>query len=104
MLKSLFISKNKVIKDEPDLPPSMPQANVRRQKLLASESEKSQDLKIFMKSLFALLSNFNFLLILFSYGINVGVFYAISTLLNPIISEYYKVTFFGYFGQDLLIN
>lgn len=100
-----FILSLIFIKDEPDLPPSMPQANVRRQKLLASESEKSQDLKIFMKSLFALLSNFNFLLILFSYGINVGVFYAISTLLNPIISEYYKDanSTIGFFGLIIVL-
>ena len=41
-----------------------------------------------MKNLF---KNFNFDLILITYGINTGIFYSISTLLNQIISEYYPV-------------
>jgi len=38
----------------------------------------------FMQSLKNLMTNRNFIFLLLSYGINVGVFYAISTLLNPV--------------------
>jgi len=38
----------------------------------------------FMQSLKNLITNRNFIFLLLSYGINVGVFYAISTLLNPV--------------------
>lgn len=43
----------------------------------------------FLRSVKRLLLNRNYVLLLLSYGINVGVFYAISTLLNQIILEYY---------------
>lgn len=38
----------------------------------------------FIQSLKNLMTNRNFIFLLLSYGINVGVFYAISTLLNPV--------------------
>lgn len=38
----------------------------------------------FFQSLKNLMTNRNFIFLLLSYGINVGVFYAISTLLNPV--------------------
>ncbi|XP_044744050.1 uncharacterized MFS-type transporter C09D4.1 [Chrysoperla carnea] len=43
----------------------------------------------FFNSVKALLSNWDYLKLLISYGINVGVFYAISTLLNQIVLQYY---------------
>jgi FLVCR family feline leukemia virus subgroup C receptor-related protein len=38
-----------------------------------------------------LLSNWGYVLLLISYGLNVGVFYAISTLLNTVIVKHFKV-------------
>lgn len=35
--------------------------------------------------------NPGYILLLISYGINVGVFYAISTLLNQVVLEYFPV-------------
>ncbi|XP_049876029.1 uncharacterized MFS-type transporter C09D4.1 isoform X2 [Pectinophora gossypiella] len=43
----------------------------------------------FLKSLKSLLTNRNYVLLLISYGLNVGVFYAISTMLNQVILTYY---------------
>ncbi|CAH1108881.1 unnamed protein product [Psylliodes chrysocephalus] len=43
----------------------------------------------FIGSLKSLMKNKSFVLLLLSYGINVGVFYAISTLLNQIVLFYY---------------
>ncbi|KOB74381.1 Uncharacterized protein OBRU01_09543 [Operophtera brumata] len=43
----------------------------------------------FLQSIKKLLTNRNYILLLISYGLNVGTFYAISTLLNQIILTYY---------------
>ncbi|XP_026319564.1 uncharacterized MFS-type transporter C09D4.1 [Hyposmocoma kahamanoa] len=43
----------------------------------------------FLQSIKKLLTNRNYILLLISYGLNVGVFYAISTLLNQLILTYY---------------
>ncbi|KAI4502025.1 hypothetical protein M0802_002707 [Mischocyttarus mexicanus] len=66
-------------KAQPPLPPSPAQAVQR-------ENESSED---FIQSVKRLLTNVGYLLLLFSYAINVGIFYAISTLLNQIILEYF---------------
>ena len=44
----------------------------------------------YIKSIICLFKDISFVLLLLSYGLNVGVYYAISTLLNPII----KPTFY----------
>jgi len=65
-----------------------------------NESNQTENnVQLFKNSIISLLKNRNYLLILISYGINVGAFYAISTLLNPIISEYYEVRIFAF--QDI---
>ncbi|XP_060867819.1 heme transporter FLVCR2-like [Metopolophium dirhodum] len=69
------------VKPSPPLPPSLAQANQR--------STSSSDPKNFVKSLWRLVYNYGFLLLLLSYGMNVGSFYAISTLLNQIILEHF---------------
>ncbi|KAH8321343.1 hypothetical protein KR074_002303 [Drosophila pseudoananassae] len=69
--------------DRPPTPPSAAQEAAQR--LEASDAEQVS----FMHSLKNLLTNKNFILLLLSYGINVGVFYAISTLLNPVVLKYY---------------
>ncbi|XP_059058357.1 uncharacterized MFS-type transporter C09D4.1 [Achroia grisella] len=43
----------------------------------------------FLQSIKKLLTNRNYVLLLISYGLNVGVFYAISTLLNQLVLTYY---------------
>ncbi|CAH2049879.1 unnamed protein product, partial [Iphiclides podalirius] len=43
----------------------------------------------FLQSIKKLLTNRNYILLLISYGLNVGVFYAISTLLNQVVLTYY---------------
>ncbi|XP_022919007.1 uncharacterized MFS-type transporter C09D4.1-like [Onthophagus taurus] len=67
-----------LFKDTPPTPPSMAEV------LKKTESDTS-----FKASLIALGSNRNFILLILGYGINVGIFYAISTLLNQIILNYY---------------
>lgn len=64
-----------VFQKEPPTPPS-PAA----QGALQSAGEQSP----FLHSVKRLMFNRNYVLLLLSYGINVGVFYAISTLLNQV--------------------
>ncbi|CAD5213028.1 unnamed protein product [Bursaphelenchus okinawaensis] len=66
--------------DQPTTPPSI-SAHVRAQ---PSEEETG-----FLVDLKTLSNNYGFILLLISYGINVGVFYAISTLLSQMISVYH---------------
>ncbi|XP_067633051.1 uncharacterized MFS-type transporter C09D4.1 isoform X1 [Eurosta solidaginis] len=66
-------------KDKPPTPP-----NPKRQNTQSTTPEVS-----FMGSLKNLVLNRNYILLLISYGMNVGVFYAISTLLNPVVLKYY---------------
>uniref|UniRef100_A0A1B6E568 Choline/ethanolamine transporter FLVCR1 n=1 Tax=Clastoptera arizonana TaxID=38151 RepID=A0A1B6E568_9HEMI len=62
----------------PDLPPSPAQA-----------VQRASDSKGFVYSIKQLALNPGYRLLLVSYGINVGVYYAISTLLNQIVLFYY---------------
>ncbi|CAG2063256.1 unnamed protein product, partial [Timema podura] len=66
-------------KESPPLPPSAAQAVQR-----AAETTS------FVSSLRRLMGNPGYILLLVSYGINVGVFYAISTLLNQVILSHYQ--------------
>ncbi|GJQ67523.1 hypothetical protein Trydic_g8335 [Trypoxylus dichotomus] len=57
-----------------------------------AEASKSGEVSVntnFLKSLKALITNKNYILLVLSYGINVGIFYAISTLLNQIVLAHY---------------
>jgi nitrate/nitrite transporter NarK len=38
-----------------------------------------------------IVTNRNYILLLFTYGINVGVFYAMSTLLNQVVLQHFPV-------------
>ncbi|EZA58153.1 hypothetical protein DMN91_009054 [Ooceraea biroi] len=67
-------------KAAPPLPPSPAQA-VQRENV---ENDVN-----FFHSIKRLFTNSGYLLLLLSYGINVGIFYAISTLLNRIVIEYF---------------
>lgn len=66
-------------KSEPPLPPSPAQAVQR-------DAESTEN---FFQSVKKLVTNVGYLLLLLSYGINVGIFYAISTLLNHIVLAYF---------------
>lgn len=70
----------KVFQAVPPLPPSPAQAVQRN-----SESTG------FISSVKRLVANPGFLLLLVTYGMNVGSFYAISTLLNQIVLRYFQV-------------
>ncbi|XP_037827907.1 feline leukemia virus subgroup C receptor-related protein 2 [Lucilia sericata] len=69
-----------------DKPPTPPSA---AQKVALPGSIEAQNEVSFMQSLKNLMMNRNYILLLISYGMNVGVFYAISTLLNPVVLKYY---------------
>ncbi|KAL1109968.1 hypothetical protein AAG570_014077 [Ranatra chinensis] len=75
---AIFVLIIILFKDAPPMPPSVAQA------ALKDKPEVN-----FSKSIGHLTRNFGYILLLISYGINVGVFYAISTLLNPIILSYF---------------
>lgn len=62
--------------DKPSTPPSVAQANAQQ-----VQSEQS-----YLKTIKSLLSNRNYILILITYGLNVGVFYAVSTDLNQLVT------------------
>lgn len=66
--------------DRPPTPPSAAQEATQPN----AEGEST-----FVQSLKNLVLNKNYILLLTSYGMNVGVFYAISTLLNPVVLKYY---------------
>ncbi|KAA8582903.1 hypothetical protein FQN60_015449 [Etheostoma spectabile] len=70
-----------VIKDRPLLPPSHSQAVL--------PSSLSEDYS-YKQSIFNLMKNKAFLLLLVSYGIMTGSFYSVSTLLNQMIMSYYE--------------
>lgn len=72
-----------VFQAAPKLPPSQAQA-----------VNRSAPSVPFATSVKNLVTNPRFMLLLVSYGINVGVFYAISTLLNQIVLVYYPVSVF----------
>lgn len=67
-----------VFQDRPRLPPSMAQAALR------DAVQPS-----YMSSVRSLLSNIHYVNLVITYGINVGVFYAISTLLNDVLQSHY---------------
>ncbi|XP_053963221.1 feline leukemia virus subgroup C receptor-related protein 2 isoform X3 [Anastrepha ludens] len=70
-----------LFKDKPPTPP-----NPKRSSTAPSGGASEVP---FMQSLKRLVINRNYILLLISYGMNVGVFYAISTLLNPVVLKYY---------------
>ena len=57
----------------------------------AEDPESSID---FVASIKRLMSNKGYVLLLITYGMNVGVFYAMATLLNTVILKHFPVSFF----------
>ncbi|KAH7953700.1 hypothetical protein HPB49_011494 [Dermacentor silvarum] len=82
--------------DKPEYPPSYSEMLNRRRKERPS----------FSAAFRTLLTDVNFWLLLLSYGINTGAFYAISTLLNPVILVYFpgEETFAGWLGLALIVS
>jgi hypothetical protein len=59
--------------------------------LLPAASAEPSNFRGYVGSIKRLMSNWGFDLLLLSYGLNVGVFYAISTLLNTVIVRHFQV-------------
>lgn len=81
------------IQAEPMVAPSYAQVAQRKKR---DDPEIIKD--VFMSSVKELLKNNGYILLLISYGINVGAFFAISTLLNQFILLYYPVS-----GKKILL-
>lgn len=77
---AIFILVVIVFQEKPDIPPTQAQAQARN----ISPEQYS-----YMASIRRLLGNIPFLLLTISYGLNVGCFYSVSTLLNRMIVEHY---------------
>ena len=75
----LFITIIFTFQDRPPTPPS------RAQEIGKSEKEEN-----YSSSIKRLMKNTGFLLLLIGYGLNVGIFYAISSLLNTVILTNFK--------------
>uniref|UniRef100_A0A8C9XFZ7 Choline/ethanolamine transporter FLVCR1 n=1 Tax=Sander lucioperca TaxID=283035 RepID=A0A8C9XFZ7_SANLU len=90
----LFIVAVIVIKDRPLLPPSHSQAVL--------PSSLSEDYS-YKQSIFNLMKNKAFVLLLVSYGIMTGSFYSVSTLLNQMIMSCYEELNAGRIGLTLVV-
>ncbi|KAF2986154.1 hypothetical protein EK904_009682 [Melospiza melodia maxima] len=77
---ALFILVIIVFKEKPPNPPS------RAQALIQSRPAAEYS---YVQSILRLLRNANFLLLMITYGLNVGCFYALSTLLNRMVIHHY---------------
>uniref|UniRef100_A0A670IGI6 FLVCR choline and putative heme transporter 2 n=2 Tax=Podarcis muralis TaxID=64176 RepID=A0A670IGI6_PODMU len=78
---ALFILVAFVFKEKPAHPPSRAQALIHT----ASPEEYS-----YLQSIVRLFRNVNFVLLIVSYGLNTGCFYALSTLLTRMVISHYK--------------
>ena len=76
LLSIIFFFKN-----EPLHPPSVAESNRR----IEEANETDSPAKVYFASLKALMSNRSYVLLVISYGLNGGCYYALSTLLNQII-------------------
>ncbi|KAI4892281.1 hypothetical protein NFI96_012007 [Prochilodus magdalenae] len=76
----IFILVIIVFQEKPDIPPSQAQAAMRNM----SPQEYS-----YLASIRRLIHNKPFVLLIITYGLNVGCFYAVSTLLNRMIIDHY---------------
>ncbi|KAM9842366.1 choline/ethanolamine transporter flvcr2a isoform 2-T2 [Aulostomus maculatus] len=76
----IFILVVIVFQERPEIPPTQAQAQARN---IAPEEYS------YTASILRLLRNKPFMLLVVSYGLNVGCFYAVSTLLNRMIIEHY---------------
>lgn len=84
MSSVLFVLIILFFKAEPPTPPSFAQVEA------STASHEAENKVDFFHSVKHLMTNCSYVLLLNAYGINVGIFYAISTLLNQIILQYYE--------------
>ncbi|KAJ8356362.1 hypothetical protein SKAU_G00191560 [Synaphobranchus kaupii] len=77
----LFILVTLVFQDKPEIPPTKAQVTARS---IPPEQYS------YMDSILRLLRNKPFILLVLTYGLNVGCFYAVGTLLNRMIMEHYE--------------
>ncbi|KAG9481693.1 hypothetical protein GDO78_010761 [Eleutherodactylus coqui] len=75
----LFVLVIFVFQNAPPLPPTLAQA----------AQHSSGDQYSYKLSILRLLKNRNFILLVVSYGLNTGVFYSLSTLLNRMVTTHY---------------
>jgi len=80
----LLVAIVAAFKDQPITPPSRAQEVLRQNRVDASNEEN------YLSSIKRLVLNPGYLLLLITYGLNVGVFYAISTLLNTVIISHFE--------------
>ena len=86
-----------VFRDRPSSPPSRAQEvlwNQRGEGGTNNEgggSSNENSGSAFLASIRRLLTNPGYVLLLITYGLNVGVFYAISTLLNTVVLNHFEV-------------
>lgn len=73
-------------KNQPLTPPSRAQEMIRQG---AEDPESNID---FVASIKRLMSNKGYVILLITYGLNVGVFYAMATLLNTVILKHFPVS------------
>lgn len=78
---SVFFFSQIVFQDAPRYPPSPAQAAILQEAATTT----------YLNWIKALVKNWNFIILVISYGINVGAFYGISTLLNQCILFYFPV-------------
>ncbi|XP_072180733.1 choline/ethanolamine transporter flvcr2a-like [Diadema setosum] len=85
-----------VYQPQPPMPPSKAKY----------DSQKSSEGRSYKESIIALFKNVPFVLLLITYGINVGTFYAISTLLNQVILSEFpsQEVMVGIIGLTLVIT
>ncbi len=74
-----------------------PEAKPEEREPIAAPSADEEDTN-YTASIKRLMTNMGYVLLLITYGLNVGVFYAISTLLNTVILMHFEVS------QELITN
>lgn len=100
MTTIIFILIVIFFKDRPEIPPSHAQVLLRN--IESSETKKS-----YWESFILLFRNINFILLFISYGLNTGVFYALSTVLSQMITRELGENFLvqaGYLGLSITLS
>ncbi|XP_019354779.2 heme transporter FLVCR2 isoform X1 [Alligator mississippiensis] len=94
---ALFILVIIVFQEKPPHPPSRARALI--------QSKPPEDYS-YLHSILRLLHNTNFLLLMISYGLNAGCFYALSTLLNRMVLSHYpgEVVNAGRIGLTIILS
>jgi hypothetical protein len=81
----------KAIKNQPLVSASKAQARLKELTKQPDKTSKRNNANYFINSISIMLSNLNFVLMICSFGIIVGTFFSLSTLVNDTVSKYYIV-------------